>query len=130
MRKLGAILTALTLAGCVPPVEVGRTTYADTCAACHGPAGKGDGPLAGEIGKLPPDLSTLSARNGGTFPKVYVMSVVDGYTRRGNHASLMPEFGTDLGEGDLVLVPTGEGINTPTPKRIVAIAAFLETLQE
>lgn len=132
MHKRCTILAALLLsvAGCVQPVEVGRTTFADACAACHGLSGTGDGPLAGSLSKTLPDLTKLSARNGGIFPKVYVMSVVDGYTRRGNHESLMPEFGTDLGEGDLVLVPTGQGIVTPTPERIVAIAAYLETIQQ
>ena len=126
-----AFAVVLGVAGCAtPPVEVGRATYAESCAACHGITGRGDGPLAGDLTKLPPDLTQISAANGGTFPQVRVMSVIDGYTRRGHHESIMPEFGTDLGEGELVLVPTGQGILTPTPERIVALAAYLETLQE
>lgn len=124
-----ALAFALAASGCVPAATGGRADYQAYCAACHGATGQGDGEAAAALGKRPTDLTTLSARNGGTFPMVRVMSVIDGYTRRDQHGSLMPEFGPLLEEGDLVLVDTGDGIRTPTPRRLVALAAYLETLQ-
>ena len=35
----------------------GQSTYTAKCQACHGPAGKGDGPAAAALPKPPPDLT-------------------------------------------------------------------------
>jgi cbb3-type cytochrome c oxidase subunit III len=35
----------------------GRQIYAEFCAACHGPYGRGDGPLAKNLIRQPPDLT-------------------------------------------------------------------------
>lgn len=43
-----------------PDLAAGRALYAAGCAACHGPAGRGDGPAAGEMG--PPPTSFAEAR--------------------------------------------------------------------
>jgi len=128
---LCAPIALLALSACVqPPVEVGRALYADNCAQCHGAGGKGDGPMSRSLLKAPPDITGLTRANGGVFPQVYVMGVIDGYTRRADPHSVMPEFGGDLQAGDLVMVNTGDGIITPTPERLVALAAYLEGLQE
>lgn len=57
------------------------------------------------------------------------MSVIDGYTRRGDRSSVMPELGVALQEGPLVMLDTGDGVMTPTPANLVALANHLETLQ-
>jgi len=121
----------LALAACVqPPVEVGRALYNDACAVCHGPGGKGDGPMAAGLSSAPPDLTGLSARNGGVFPQTYIMGVIDGYSRRVDPHSMMPEFGPEMQAGDLVLLDTFFLIGTATPEKLVALAAYLEKLQE
>jgi mono/diheme cytochrome c family protein len=38
------------------------------CAACHGPEGKGDGPVASDLRTKPADLTALARNNGGKFP--------------------------------------------------------------
>jgi mono/diheme cytochrome c family protein len=131
IRYLTIVATAgATLAACAPERQVsGRALYADYCASCHGVEGRGDGPAAAGLGKAPADLTKLSALNGDTFPKVHVMSVIDGYTRRDDRGSRMPELGPALQEGPLVMVDTGDGIKTPTPANLVALAHYLETLQ-
>ncbi|HEX6993896.1 MAG TPA: c-type cytochrome [Gammaproteobacteria bacterium] len=48
------------------------------CAACHGPEGRGDGPVASTLNVLVPDLTRLAERNGGTFPAGDVRDVIDG----------------------------------------------------
>jgi len=135
--KRAAILLAglglgLALAACTPeaPVSMGKSDYDRFCVACHGADGTGDALATEALGVAPADLTTLSARNGGTFPLVRVMSHIDGYTRRVEDGDLvMPEFGPALQAGDLVMVETEPGVMTPTPERLLALARYLETLQ-
>lgn len=53
-----------------------QKTYTQYCAACHGAAGKGDGPAAHALKISPADLSTLAKRHGGEFPTAYVTSIL------------------------------------------------------
>ncbi|MGB5559918.1 MAG: cytochrome c [Paracoccaceae bacterium] len=128
LRPTLAILLALT--ACTQPEVTARQDFTAFCAACHGDDGKGGGEAAGPLGKRPANLTTIAARNGGTFPRVRVMSVIDGYTRRDQHGSLMPEFGALLEEGELQMVETEGGILTPTPARLVALATYIESIQQ
>lgn len=129
-RIIAAALAAGTLAACMPPAgpEVsGRALYTDLCASCHGPTGLGDGPAAIGLTPPPPDLTLLSEQNGGVFPLVAVMSQIDGYTRS-DDVEAMPDFGVIL-DGELVPVDTGDGVLTPTPAPLYAVALYLESLQ-
>jgi mono/diheme cytochrome c family protein len=58
--------------------ELGESEFMNSCASCHGPAGKGDGPVISSLIKPPPDLTKLSERNGGVFPFSRVHEVIDG----------------------------------------------------
>lgn len=58
--------------------DPGRWDYENSCASCHGVAGRGDGPLVRYLVSLPSDLSLLAKRNGGVFPKDRVASMIDG----------------------------------------------------
>ncbi|SPH17014.1 hypothetical protein DEA8626_00528 [Defluviimonas aquaemixtae] len=131
IRTMTTIAAALAaLAACAPERQVsGRALYAEYCTSCHGPGGRGDGPAAEGLGKRPADLTGIAARNGGTFPMVAVMSTIDGYTRRGDRSSVMPELGIALQEGPLVLIETEPGNTTPTPANLVALAEYLTRLQ-
>lgn len=128
-----AILTALGLAGlalaaaCMPTgqVEVGRALYDKNCAVCHGADARGDGPAAAGLPVPPPDLTQIAARRGGTFDRVEIMTIIDGY-RQGDRP--MPEF-PEFAGSETVLVETEPGILTPTPDRLVALADYLESIQ-
>jgi mono/diheme cytochrome c family protein len=39
------------------------------CASCHGSDGRGHGPVAVSLRIPPPDLTVLSRRHGGSFPR-------------------------------------------------------------
>ena len=130
VRSIGLGAGLLALSGCMPPAVTGRADFKAFCAGCHGAEGRGDGPLAGDLPVRPADLTGIAARTGGVFPRVAVMSTIDGYTRRDQHGSVMPEMGPLIEEGDLVLVDTGGGVMTPTPARLVALADYLEAIQE
>ncbi len=130
---------ALLLGACVPDGDSARTggeivlpdgalAFATDCAACHGPAARGDGPLAATLSQHPPDLTQLSARAGGSFPRDYVYATIDGFDRGAHFAPDMPAFGGgDL--GPTIIVEGADGAATPVPARLLALADYLQTLQ-
>lgn len=123
-------LTSAGLLACAPtPEKVGRALYDDYCVSCHGLSGSGNGPLAADLGRPVPDLTQISARNGGTFPTADVMSVIDGYTRARDGNIVMPEFGVELQAGPLILYDPGDGRARPTPSKLVALAEYLVSIQ-
>ena len=54
----------------------GAQMFKEYCAVCHGPSGKGDGPVATALKVPPPDLTTLAKRHEGKFPADYVSTVL------------------------------------------------------
>ncbi len=121
----------LALAACLPPTEVatsGAADFADLCAPCHGPTGVGNGPMAADLDVKPADLTGLSDRNGGVFPLARVMSKIWGYSE-GAVPSMMPEFGPLL-DSRIVLVDVGDGIQTPTPERLINLGEYLKSIQK
>jgi len=131
-RSLLALVPAAAAAALVACADErtteGRALYLEHCAACHGPAGRGDGPRAASLPGGAPDLSAIAARAGGSFPEARVMSVIDGYTRRDQHGGQMPEFGALLA-GRTILWQPPDGQAVPTPERLVALAEYLASIQ-
>jgi mono/diheme cytochrome c family protein len=58
--------------------EMQREDFFAYCASCHGPSGRGDGPVAAELKKRPADLTQLAKNNNGNFPYTRVRAVIDG----------------------------------------------------
>ena len=127
-----ASCAALLLTACapeeMPAASDGRALFMENCAVCHGTDAKGDGTMARAMETAPPDLTLISVRNGGTFPVVKVLSTIDGYTKTSLSGPGMPEFGALL-EGDLVPLDTGDGVLTPTPRKLVALLEYIESIQ-
>ena len=74
--------------------QSGEQMYKDYCAACHGPAGKGDGPVAAFLKTWPPDLSTLTQRNNGKYPELKVREMLlFGSVNHAHGTSDMPVWG-------------------------------------
>jgi mono/diheme cytochrome c family protein len=138
MRILAAIsggAALAILAGCVLPEATpeastghGAQDFSELCAPCHGHSGTGNGPLAGGLEHPPADLTGLSARNGGSFPMAMVMHKIWGYAGGAAPSAIMPKFGP-LMDSPTVLFDAGDGIQTPTPERLVDLANYLTTLQ-
>lgn len=105
----------------------GASLFLENCAACHGEGALGDGPASSTLNTPPPDLTTLQQENDGVFPRDYVMGVIDGYDRRNHPTAAMPEFG----EGNLgpVILVEEDGVATPTPAHLLALAAYIESIQ-
>jgi mono/diheme cytochrome c family protein len=78
-----------------PAAAKGRITYQRYCVSCHGPEARGDGPLAKDLRVPVPDLTTLTTRNGGTYPFDRVVRIVTkGSEVRGHGTDDMPAWGT------------------------------------
>ncbi|WP_243384330.1 c-type cytochrome [Geothrix alkalitolerans] len=72
----------------------GSEMYLAYCASCHGSKGLGNGPVAAHLNHPVPDLTTLSQRNQGAFPKVRVSRVIRGEEGAGTHGLQdMPVWG-------------------------------------
>lgn len=93
--RAGALLAALLLpAGAgAEDFAAGRAEYLAACAACHGEAADGNGPIATMFREPVPDLTGIAARNGGVFPTAEIMAIIDGRTEVRGHGNPMPVFG-------------------------------------
>ena len=64
------------------------------CAVCHGESARGDGPMSRMLKTPPPDLTVLAKNNGGHFPFLRVLSMIDGRDMVDVHGSReMPVWG-------------------------------------
>ena len=122
---IAAVVVACTVANNMPEPREGAAIFADNCTACHGYRATGNEPLVG--GQIAPDLTRIKARNDGVFPRVRVLSQIDGYGRGKVPADVMPHFGTLL-QGDLFPVDV-DGVLTPTPRPLAALLSYLESIQ-
>lgn len=63
----------------LPPTYLpsGQQMYRSYCAACHGADAKGHGPTTAMLITPPPDLTTLSKRHLGKFPREYVANILE-----------------------------------------------------
>jgi mono/diheme cytochrome c family protein len=101
----------------------GAQLYKQLCAACHGNDLKGNGPAPAPFKDVPPDLSTLARRHGGSFPHAYVSDVLrNGITLPDHGPAEMPTWGADL--------RAGAGLNAAQVAiRIANLSEYLESLQ-
>jgi len=99
----------------------GGTLFRTYCATCHGAAGRGDGAMAGQLRRMPPDLTTFATRNGGVFPAERVRQVIDGTGIAAHGDRDMPVWGA-------VFKRSGTGGDAAA--RIDAIVRFLQGLQQ
>lgn len=129
MVLAGGIGAATLVAACAPEQRMtgAARDYAENCAACHGPAGRGNGPAAVGMTPPPPDLTLLASQNEGVFPKARVMGQLIGNTM-GRSEAHMPIF-DELRDGPTVMFDDGSGQAVATPARVVALADYLQGLQ-
>jgi mono/diheme cytochrome c family protein len=111
-----------------PPLVISSTSGRDLfefyCATCHGRDGTGGGPVAPALKGPLPDLTTIAMRNGGTFPKQRIESLVTGDQDRpvtAHGSKDMPVWGPIFRALD-----PGDTLNRI---RIANIVAHLESMQ-
>jgi mono/diheme cytochrome c family protein len=110
----------------LPPTYVppGRQIYKQYCAACHGPDGRGNGPVARSLRKPPADLTTLAKRHGGAFPEEYVTNVLRfglGFSAHGS--SEMPVWGP-------IFQDMEQHNEAAVRQRIKNLCEYLESIQQ
>ncbi|MDQ7069994.1 MAG: cytochrome c [Rhodobacterales bacterium] len=131
MRVFSGLLVAILVSGlaaCVEaPQSAGRALFEKQCAVCHGAKGRGDGPYAGQLQFPPADLAVLAANNGGVFPAGDVMAKIYGYPGV-SYNMPMPDFGPVL-DGPKVMWVDPDGTRIATPKALVDLADYVESLQ-
>jgi mono/diheme cytochrome c family protein len=125
----GAVLmlmaAALAAADSKPgtPADSGRELYRAYCASCHGPAGRGDGPVASALKVPPADLTAIARRNGGRFPAIRVFQSVEGSAVIQAHGTReMPVWGTVFRQR----AGTDEAL---VKLRVRNLTGFIESLQ-
>jgi mono/diheme cytochrome c family protein len=94
------------------------------CAPCHGAGGSGDGPVSASLKKQPPDLTRITARNGGHFPSEDLQRFVAGDERLvAAHGSReMPVWGP--------IFQSLEPHDRLTRIRIENVVKFIESIQK
>ena len=103
-------------------VAKGRITYSRYCVSCHGKEARGDGPLAKDLRVPVPDLTTLAARSGGTYPYDRVVRIISkGNEVRAHGTADMPAWGPAFNRTD--------GIEAAVDEAIRNLARYLESLQ-
>jgi mono/diheme cytochrome c family protein len=103
-------------------IDVGKTEYQSSCAACHGIDAKGDGPVSKELKTPPTDLTVLAKNNNGVFPYDMVYRVIDGRNSTiGSHGTReMPIWGYRFGPPQAFKFKN----------RILAVIEYLKRIQE
>lgn len=129
--RLTACVGLLALGACMPrdgsDIESGALSYQMNCAICHGADARGAGPLGRDLVKLPPDLTSLSARHEGDFPFAYVLGVIEGHAREPGFSGAMPDFtGEGMGTGPVVDV---QGVDRPVSAPMAGLLAYLRSVQ-
>ena len=93
------------------------------CASCHGADAKGDGPAAPALKMPTTNLTTLAAKNGGTFPASHVAAVIQGDGMTPAHGSKdMPIWGP-------IFMAIGGHSQAEVQLRIRNLTAYVESLQ-
>jgi mono/diheme cytochrome c family protein len=95
------VILALFAASVASADELSHYTGADLyqrfCASCHGPDGRGDGPVAPALKVLVPDLTRLTRRSDAEFPLERVRRIIDGRDIFAAHGSRqMPIWGYEF----------------------------------
>lgn len=90
----GALVAGCTEIGLGKSQETarGKVIFEKECASCHGKDAKGGGPESLGIGVVPPDLTQLSLRNDGVFPREFVRRFVMGLLENDSAEQTMPQF--------------------------------------
>jgi len=112
-------------------VDLGRNDFMTYCAPCHGVEGRGDGTVAEFLTIPAADLTQLTKKNMGNFPRERMTEVIDGRREVKVHGARdMPVWGDWFDkEADSTRVPkkTHEEI---VGARIEALVNYIETIQE
>jgi hypothetical protein len=128
-----AVGVAVLLFAEAQAMSLGEFEYRNSCAQCHGEAGKGDGPVAASLKETPSDLTTLQSDNGGVFPVSKVYSIIEGSEDLRVHGTReMPLWGNRFRvrfHDDEYESFSRQETEEYTTARILALIEYLSTIQ-
>ncbi|WP_296423936.1 cytochrome c [Yoonia sp.] len=140
MRRISpAFIAAMTVMASATAAQsqgmsFGEFEYQNSCVACHGASGKGDGPVTDFLsGAVPPDLTVLQQNNGGVFPVAAVYDIIVGTDTASAHGTRdMPIWGnrfrqrvTESDDGNFSPLATERYVNA----RVLALTEYLASIQ-
>lgn len=106
-------------------LRTGEADFRHYCAVCHGLETRGDGPMAPELIRRPPDLTRLGARNDGVFPAEKVFLMIDGRADvRAHGPREMPVWGQEFMRDE-----SGLALNPEAETRIKNLVEYLKSIQ-
>lgn len=111
---------------------IGKASFMENCAVCHGADGAGDGPVADLFAQKPGNLKHLAKNNNGVFPFSEVYQAIDGRREIKGHGSTeMPVWG-GLFKEDSYAYTVHPGIKAEeiVQGRILALVYYLQGIQE
>ncbi len=102
----------------------GPALFKAYCATCHGTGGKGIGPMTQWLKIKTPDLTRISLRGGGTFPRDRVQRIISGEENitAGHGTREMPVWGPVFSQ-----VSRDQDLGR---MRVYNLAKFIEKIQE
>jgi mono/diheme cytochrome c family protein len=128
MAKEGLVCATMAITVVLSAVTVfaqsGAADYASNCAGCHGADGKSYvAAMRAVPGYRPVDLTLLSKKNAGIFPRQEVTEAIGGRRRLAAHfRGDMPRWGLQFQYGD--------SDDAAVKGRISALVDYIEALQE
>ena len=103
-------------------IERGKATFRETCAACHGDGGKGNGPAEDAMKNRPTNL-TMLARQKGAFRAPDVEASIKGTSQVVAHGSPgMMVWGA-------LFLADANGNQSKADARISDLVAFIQSIQ-
>lgn len=107
--------------------------FLELCADCHNADARGNGPLAKNLSKSPPDLTRIRARAHGVFDEKAVYDWILGLKMTESHGSReMPIWGDwlmDEAVEDSTSLDAARVAEKQVEQRIMAIVKYLKTIQ-
>ena len=110
-----------------------REDFLGLCADCHGADAKGDGPLAKNLSKVPPDLTRIKERANGKFNEKVVFDWIIGLDTPNFHGTReMPIWGDWLMDETLeggTSLDAAHAAEKEIERRVMALVKYLEAMQ-
>ena len=99
-----AVVVGMVLPGLAGSADLvkGKAAFQQYCASCHGPAGRGDGPMGVRMNPRPKDLADKNY-NASMKDEYLVKLILEGGKAVGKSA-MMPKLGGALKESDAAVL--------------------------
>ncbi|MGE3874513.1 MAG: cytochrome c [Parvibaculaceae bacterium] len=130
---LAAILIVISADGASAASDTARQDFITLCADCHNADARGNGPLAKNLTKIPPDLTRIKERAHGKFDEKAVYDWILGLKMTQSHGTReMPVWGDwlmDEAIEDNTSLDAAEAAEKEIARRVMGIVKYIESLQ-